>query len=280
MLRSDFVMITKNDKNLVYTLQGLFVNREFINRLIIVDGSQDDNAKIMAEKLLPEVEIIYVKDVQGNRATARQKGMSLVETSLFAFIDSDVRLPKNWYRKIVEFFNSEKVGAVWGCALPVDPIRKQYYLAMARFHRKNPLQLTAERGKTRGMLHDTLIRTEAVEDIEMPPYLYVMEDHYIRKYIENKGYMWISTEKVYCWHYQQDVSFNGSFLDAYYGWKMNVYSKKWYLEHISLFLGKFGYLAIATRNRKVIKQELIKEKAFILAILKIITEKWHAPLSF
>ncbi len=280
MLRSDFVMITKNDKNLVYTLQGLFANREFINRLIIVDGSQDDNAKIMAEKLLPEVEIIYVKDVQGNRATARQKGMSLVETSLFAFIDSDVQLPKNWYRKIVEFFNSEKVGAVWGCALPVDPIRKQYYLAMARFHRKNPLQLTAERGKTRGMLHDTLIRTEAVEDIEMPPYLYVMEDHYIRKYIENKGYMWISTEKVYCWHYQQDVSFNGSFLDAYYGWKMNVYSKKWYLEHISLFLGKFGYLAIATRNRKVIKQELIKEKAFILAILKIMTEKWRAPLSF
>jgi glycosyltransferase involved in cell wall biosynthesis len=280
VLKSDFVMITKNDINLVYALQGLFANREFINRLIIVDGSQDDNARIMVEKILPEVEITYVKDVQGNRATARQKGMELVETPLFAFVDSDAQLPKNWYRKTVEFFKSEAVGAVWGCALPVDPTRKRYYLAMARFHRKTPLQLTAERGKIRGMLHDTLIRTEAVEDIEMPPYLHVMEDHYIRKHIENKGYIWVSTDKVYCWHHQPDVSFNGSFLDAYYGWKMNVYSKKWYLEHVSLFLGKFGYLAIATRNKKVMKQELIKEKAFILAILKIMTEKWLAPLSF
>jgi glycosyltransferase involved in cell wall biosynthesis len=272
-MKSDFVMITKNDEKLPYALEGLSRNEEFINRLIIVDGSLDDDAKTLAERFLPEVEIVYVKDVYGNRATARQKGINFVETSLFAFVDSDVELPKNWYTKMTEFFESKKVGAVWGCALPVDPLRREYQLAMARFYRKKSIQLAVQQGATRGMLHDTMIRTTLVKDIKIPAQLHVMEDHYIRKHVENKGHLWISTDKAYCWHHQPDVTYNGAFLDAYYGWKLKVYPKKWYLKHISFFGGKLAYLTISTRKRKLIKQELIKEKAFITAMLKSIIEK-------
>ena len=272
-MKSDFVMITKDDKKLPYALKGLSRNEKFINRLILVDGSSTNYAKTLAEKFLPKVEIVYIKDVHGNRATARQKGINLVETPLFAFVDSDVELPKNWYTKITGFFKLKKIGAVWGCALPVNPVRRQYQLAMARFYHKNPIQLTVQQGAIRGMLHDTMIRTTLVKDIRIPIQLHVMEDHYIRKHIESKGYLWISTDKAYCWHHQPDVTYNGAFLDAYYGWKLKVYPKKWYLKHISLFWGKFAYLAISTRNRKLIKQELIKEKAFITAVLKAIIEK-------
>jgi len=272
-VKSDFVMITKDNKKLPIALKGLFRNKEFINKLILVDGSLNENAKILAEKSLAKVEIVYVKDVHGNRATARQKGIDLVETSLFAFVDSDVELPKNWYADISEFFKSRKVGAVWGCALPVNPVRRQYQLAMARFYHTNPIQLAVQQGAQRGMLHDTMIRTELVKDIKIPVYLHVMEDHYVRRYIESKGYLWIATGKTCCWHHQTDITYNGAFLDAYYGWKLKVYPKKWFLEHISLFWGKFVYLTISTRNPELTKQELIREKAYISAILRSTMEE-------
>src|SRR5690606_27392106 len=53
-----------------------------------------------------------IKDA-GNRATARQKGIENVTSEWFIFVDSDVLLCKNWYKKALQHINAG-VGGVWG----------------------------------------------------------------------------------------------------------------------------------------------------------------------
>ena len=193
-------------------------------------------------------------------------------SELFAFIDSDVVLTQEWFSQMIPYFEDPKVGAVWGAAIQTAPKRRKYFEAMAKLYGKSPLDMMKSYGEQRGCLHDTMIRTEAVKDIKIPPHLHVMEDHFVRLYLENNGWYWVSTDKPFVYHNMGEDSPDNAYMDAYYGWKLGVYKWTWYAKHLALSWAKLGYLILATRDFQVVRSETVKEWQFLKASIKILWE--------
>jgi glycosyltransferase involved in cell wall biosynthesis len=189
----DVVLLTKNsDRALKKCVESVYRTVP-VNQLIVVDGySTDKTLPIMKEfdEKYRNVKIIFDK---GNRATARQRGIAAVETEWFIFVDSDVILCKDWYKKAQKFVN-HGVGAVWGTEV-WSTIRTATTLKLF-------LEITRKIFEIRGGTHDTLIKTELVRDIKIPTKLHVYEDAYIKDWIEHKGYLVIPCYDPFCIHFR------------------------------------------------------------------------------
>jgi len=274
--KMDVVMITKNSIKpcLRQTLESI-VKEIPINNLIVVDGGSTDGTTEFLRNYGDKngLNVIILVDRKGNRATSRQIGISKVETPMFAFIDSDVILTRGWFNKIMKYFHDPDTGAVWGAAIPIEPKSRKYYEAMARFYKRSLFEVARRQGLRRGMLHDTVIRKNAIDGIKIPSKLHVMEDHYVRMYIEKKNYKWISTVNPYCLHYLRDREPKEAYFDAYYGWKLGVYEKRWYTKHVLLSWAKIFYLLLITYDIEVVKYEFKKEWQFMAALLSILSVK-------
>ncbi len=169
------------------------------SRLIAVDGGSTDGTIDLLEAYGAAV----IDDSNGNRATARQKGIEAVKSDWFVFVDSDVILCENWLEKAMKHASSD-VGAVWGAAIPASPSSEARYKAMGKFYGLSMSELAVRAGRMRGLTHDTLIRTEAVRDIQIPKDLTVLEDHYVRKHVEGSGFRWLSVTDPYCIHLEHE----------------------------------------------------------------------------
>jgi glycosyltransferase involved in cell wall biosynthesis len=198
MTQLDAIMLTKNSLKpcLEECLDSLYRNVP-VSRLIVVDGGSTDGTLELV-KSYPKVEI--VSDAEGNRATSRQKGIEEVRTDWFMFIDSDVVLCERWFEWARKYLDAPSVGAVWGAALQRATPYQVRYSTMAKVYGKNEEWVAVKAGRRRGLTHDTIIRRGAIEGIKIPSNLHVLEDHYIRSYIEGRGYRWISTGRPFCYH--------------------------------------------------------------------------------
>jgi len=197
----DVVMLTKNSDHLLSEcLQSIYENVP-VRRLIVVDGSStDDTLKIMDafNKKYGNVKIITEN---GSRAKARTRGIREVETEWFMFADSDVILCKDWFEK-AEKQIEKNVGAVWGLNIDVIPnVRNKFFL-------KSLALVARECFNLRGGMHDTLIRRELVEDINIPEELHAYEDAYIVNWIKKKGYKVVVGDDIYCLHYRPSEDWN------------------------------------------------------------------------
>jgi glycosyltransferase involved in cell wall biosynthesis len=165
-VKIDVVMITKNSLHpcLKRSLYSIFQNVP-LNCLIIVDSFSTDGTIELIKKYRKEGIKIIQKDCK--RGKAREIGIKEVSTEWFAFIDSDVILAENWFRDIKKHIKP-KVGAIEGNV--------------------NNQKVDS---KGRAYTNCTLIRTSLVEEIKIPDEMGVLEDQYIRKHIENKGYVWL-----------------------------------------------------------------------------------------
>ena len=189
----DVVLLTKNsDRKLKVCLESVYANVP-VARLIAVDGySTDKTLEILNwfNEKYHNVKIILDK---GNRATARQKGIADVTTDWFLFVDSDVILCKDWYKKAQQYITPE-VGGVWGTevwsTIGSDVTMKIF------------LRITRKIFEVRGGTHDTLFRTELVKDIQIPKKLHVYEDAYIKSWVEKKGYRVVPCYIPFCIHYR------------------------------------------------------------------------------
>lgn len=195
----DAIMLTKNSVKpcLKECLDSIYRNVP-VNNLIVVDGGSGDGT-IELVKRYPRVKILM--DLKGNRATSRQMGIEAVETEWFAFFDSDVILCDRWFEYTKPYLVDPKVGAVWGAAVQRSSSDHARYTAMGRLYGKDELWIAVKAGRKRGLTHDTIVRKEAVEGIKIPSDLHVLEDHYIRIYVESRGYKWLSVPRPYCYHY-------------------------------------------------------------------------------
>ncbi len=189
----DIVILTKNsERRLEECLEAVYENVP-VNRLIVVDGhSTDRTLEIVHDFQERQGNVLLIQD-RGTRATARQKGIKLVRTDWFMFVDSDAVLCKGWFKK-AEKYIGEKVGAVWGIEV-WSTIKNPAILKLF-------LMLTRKIFELRGGTHDTLIRTDLVRDIEIPMVLHVFEDTYIKDWIEKKGYKLVACYNPYCVHYR------------------------------------------------------------------------------
>ena len=99
----DVVLITKNSERLLRECLKSIYNNIPVKELIIVDGySKDRTIKILKEfkDKYNNVKILFDN---GNRATARQKGINNVTADWFMFVDSDVVLCSDWYKKAQKY---------------------------------------------------------------------------------------------------------------------------------------------------------------------------------
>lgn len=189
----DVILLTKNSQRaLTACLDSLYRNVP-VRKLIVVDAySQDRTLEILNRYNAQHGNVKLVFD-RGTRATARQRGMQLVESEWFMFLDSDVVLCKDWFKKAQPYMDDD-VGAVWGIEV-WSTIQNTKTLKLF-------LVITRKIFEVRGGTHDTLIRTNLIEDIQIPPNLHVFEDAYIKDWIIKKGYRVIPCYVPFCIHFR------------------------------------------------------------------------------
>jgi len=189
----DVVMLTKNSERLLNAcLKSVYENVP-VKRLIVIDAfSTDATLKIFDEfnKKYGNIKIIVEK---GSRGKARERGIREVGTEWFMFVDSDVILCKEWFKKASRYIG-EDVGAIWGIDIPGD--------VKSKFMKKMLQWFEARTFDIRGGCHDILIRYDAVKDIKIPSELHTLEDAFIKEWILGKNYKVIVGYASYCKHYK------------------------------------------------------------------------------
>ena len=193
-MKVDVIVLTKNSgKELESCLNSVYENIP-VNRIIAVDGySTDDTLEILHKFDDKYHNIVLIQD-EGTRGRARQMGIEEAETEWLMFVDSDVILCKEWFKRAVKQIND--AGAVWGVNVDVVPdVTNQTFLKML-------IHVAKEIFEIRGGMHDTLILKESVKDIKIPDWLHIYEDKYIIDWIKKKGYEVVTGDDLYCLHYR------------------------------------------------------------------------------
>lgn len=192
----DVVMLTKNSEHLLNECLASVYENVPVKRLVVVDGSSVDNTINILDEIDKKYGNVKIIAETGSRAKARERGIREVRTEWFMFVDSDVILCKDWFKK-AEKNVTEEVGAVWGLNIDVaaNIVNNGLLLKSQAFIAKQCFDL-------RGGMHDTLIRHELVKDIRIPEHLHAYEDAYIVNWIKNKGYKVVVGSNIYCLHYK------------------------------------------------------------------------------
>jgi glycosyltransferase involved in cell wall biosynthesis len=197
----DVVVLTKNSEHLLdKCLASIYANVP-VKNLIVVDGFSTDGTLKIVNEINEEHGNITVLNENGSRAKAREKGLRQVRTEWFMFVDSDVILSRDWFRKAEKNIRTD-VGAVWGVNIDVIPnVKDKRFLKLQSLIARQCFNL-------RGGMHDTLIRREAVEGIKIPEQLHVYEDAYIMNWIKEKGYKVVIGDDIYCLHFKPPGNWN------------------------------------------------------------------------
>ncbi len=189
----DVVVLTRNSECVLdECLRSIYENVP-VNRLVIVDRFSADETLKIIEQYNKEYGNIIVLLREGTRAMARQEGIEKVVTEWFMFVDSDVVLCNDWFKKAWKLVD-EEVGAVWGVDIPGN-IKSPFLFRILT-------QVSMRSFSARGGTHDILVRHEAVKDIEIPGDLHVYEDAFIKKWVLNGGYNIVATYDPYCIHFK------------------------------------------------------------------------------
>jgi glycosyltransferase involved in cell wall biosynthesis len=191
----DVVIITKNSQRMLRDCIKSIYRNVPVNHLIIIDGHSTDKTLEIVRQFQKKHQNILVFQDRGNRATARQKGISKVETEWFVFVDSDAVLCKDWFKKAEKLLN-QNVGGLWGVEV-WSTIQNSTVLKLF-------LLITRKIFNLRGGTHDTLVRTDLVKDIEIPKKLHVFEDAFVRDWIIKKGYKIIACYDPFCLHFRPE----------------------------------------------------------------------------
>jgi glycosyltransferase involved in cell wall biosynthesis len=203
MMPVDVVLLTKNSERLLERCLTSVYENALVARLIVIDGYSIDNTLTILQEFNEKYHNVEIIFDGGTRASARQKGIENVRTPWFLFIDSDVVLCKDWYKKAAGYINVN-VGAVWGTEV-WSTIKNPRMLKLF-------LIVTRKIFEVRGGTHDTLIRTELVRDIQIPKNLHVFEDAYIKNWINKKGFLAVACYSPFCIHFRPSSvwTFKGS----------------------------------------------------------------------
>ena len=189
-------MLTKDSEDILEECLNSIYENVPVNNLIIVDGFSTDRTLDILHRYNAKTQNIKIISDKGTRATARQKGIQNVETEWFMFVDSDVILCKDWFKRATKYINDvNDVGAVWGLNVDAPNVKNQTLLRMI-------MHTAREVFKFRGGTHDILILRDLMKDIKIPQFLHAYEDKYIVDWIKKKGYKVVIGDDLYCMHYR------------------------------------------------------------------------------
>lgn len=195
MQQVDVVLLTKNSQHMLNKCLTSTYQNVPINKLIVIDGYSTDNTVEILNRFNRKHGNVQIIQMNGSRAKARSEGIRRVSTEWFMFVDSDVLLCKNWFKKAQADLASG-VGAVWGLNVDVIPnVKDKRVLTLQTLIARKCFNL-------RGGMHDTLILRKAVEGLVIPEELHAYEDAFIVRWIERHGYRAVVGRDVYCLHYK------------------------------------------------------------------------------
>lgn len=197
----DVVLLTKNSEHLLSKCLTSIYENVPVNNLIVIDGFSTDRTLPVLDRFNKKHRNIRLVQTKGSRAKARTEGIRQVTTEWFLFVDSDVVLCTDWFKK-AKVDLSSGVGAVWGLNFDVIPnVRDKRILTLQSI-------LARECFYLRGGTHDTLILTKSVKGINIPEHLHTYEDAYIMQHIQDEGYKTAVGSQIYCLHYKSPTSWN------------------------------------------------------------------------
>ncbi|WP_205254098.1 MULTISPECIES: glycosyltransferase family A protein [Halostella] len=159
-----------------------------IVRIIVIDNqSEDDTEAIVSERTNTyDWDLDFVSE-SSNLPQAREMAIDRVTSDWFLFLDDDTRVRETYLRTLTTTA-APTIGAVQG--------RKS-----SRTERNTDW---VRRRSRRGGTHATLVRREAVDGLSYPDDLAVLEDEYTRRYVEDRGYLWVFNHQARFDHANQD----------------------------------------------------------------------------
>lgn len=229
MVEVDVVMITKNSAKpfLRKCLDSVYQNVP-VRKLFVVDAFSTD-ATLDIVRSYRNAEVIQN---MGNRAIARQIGIERAETEWHLQVDSDVILSQGWFSQASRFMR-EGVGAIWGLDVPINPHVYNRVKVMKFLRRMGLEDLMIRNASIRGGMHDTLLLTNLVRHMRIPEDLHIFEDWYIKKWVEDRGYRWVSTKVPYCLHY------NSPTFDMQFGYELATLQRKYRIQSFATTFRNF-----------------------------------------
>jgi glycosyltransferase involved in cell wall biosynthesis len=194
-MQVDVVVLTKNSQHLLSKCLTSIYQNVPVKNLIAIDGYSTDRTLAILGDFDRKYGNVKLFQTKGSRAGARTLGIQKVTTEWFMFVDSDVILCRDWFKK-AQADLAAGVGAVWGVNVDVLPNVKN----------KRILQLQSmvarQCFKLRGGMHDTLILKSTVEGVRIPEELHAYEDAYLVQWIENHSHQVLVGSSIYCLHYK------------------------------------------------------------------------------
>lgn len=166
------------------------IPKNILDEIIVVDRYSTDGTVDIAKKYGCTVH--QSKSILGK---ARMEGMKLAKNNIILFVDSDIQLPPNWFKRIQKYWD-ERTGMLCGRTIDDnDKLGKMLVWKMEReLHGEPRLLIKGMRGKT----HNTFLRKELVLDCDIS-HLSAWEDWVLTQSVLKKGYL-VKDVPVPCIH--------------------------------------------------------------------------------
>jgi hypothetical protein len=148
-----------------------------------------------------------------------------------------------------------------GAAVPAEKHFFNIDYAMSKLYRKSIKELLVKQMRSqRCMMHDTLIRTAAVEGIKIPRNLHIWEDEYIGRYITKKGFKFLKVIAPYCLHYlTPNERFSGYITTGYLMRKYRLWHFSQVFRRLLLASPKSMWIFIATCDFQASRIHLLSQ---------------------
>lgn len=210
----DVVMCTWNSNRPFFEKCLKSIKREIpVNNFIVVDRLSRDGTVDVIKKYFESVVVCLSGE---NLAKNRMKGIGLVDTEYFVFMDDDLELPEGWFERITSHID-KKVGAVheeviWAGRECLDNsllnrlISDKWIRASLSFthHKMVIIDITSGnmlKGIGFAQGGHTIVKTDAVRDWKPGSQISAAEDILMMKHIVKKGHIWRILEHHTVKHY-------------------------------------------------------------------------------
>lgn len=242
-MKIDVITRTKNSEAVLEECLASIYKEIPVCHLIVIDGFSKDRTLEIIDKYDKNYGNIKIIQTEAKIGKVAEIGIKNVDTEWFAFIDSDAILQQGWLEKILKYIKEEdtSIGAVESNVI-------HHYLESTP---KFPEFKTVEDGKrvdSRALTIATLIRREAVKNVEIPADLPTYEDEFIMRWIKDEGFTWIKVAEPVVDHFPTSNPFKFAYLMGVCSIRYKLLSA-WRIIVVSLFFPlKFFYFLCKTRS--------------------------------
>ena len=217
-----------------------------LNRLIIVDDGSKDNTL----KIAREFKALVIKG-EGSLGKAREIGIKNVNTEWFYFIDDDNLISIDFHKRMWKHAK-KSTGMIFARSIiPYDNYLVRYETILEKLRRFLGLR---DHTEDRGYTGATLMRTNAVRGIQIPP-VGRQEDYFIMRYCEEHGWKAEYASEIVVQHLSSKLpSLQTDYLEGYGLATVKSLSKQHLLASWLLTYAKSLMIFPYVRTQKVLEQ--------------------------